>query len=273
MVLRCLLPLLSAVCLVAGAPTYTREGAGPGVLLIHGYGGNKDVWKEVAAALAKDHTVVRVDLPGSGGSTGPALVDGAADFDAVAKDLAALVRQQNLAPCLIVGHSMGGPLATLTVLQDPGAFRGLVLVDSFLGTAQAEWFDPIIQGLGRDPKGTLGPFFARMTANDAQRNRVVEEALQVPVPVLQAYLKAFTKDFLKGRQAQLKVPVEALRASAENPDPAKREAEDATWGFKGIANLHHDYFPASKHWIMWDDFGGFLKVLRRFEGSLASPTP
>lgn len=128
--IRSLFSLLVFPALLGAPPAFLREGKGPGILLIHGFGGNKEVWREAAATMAKDHTVVRVDLPGSGGTPAPLVKDGAVDLEAIAKDLVALVHREKLEPCLIVGHSMGGPVAALTVMQDPNAFKGLVLVDS-----------------------------------------------------------------------------------------------------------------------------------------------
>ncbi len=71
---RVLLLCLAMLCLQAGTPQFQKIGKGPGVLLIHGFGGNKEVWAGVAAELSRDHTVISVDLPGSGGTPGPATV-------------------------------------------------------------------------------------------------------------------------------------------------------------------------------------------------------
>src|SRR5450631_2538752 len=114
---RTLLLCVATLCLHAAPPSFLKAGTGPGILLIHGFGGNKEVWSGVAAELSRDHTVLSVDLPGSGGTPGPVVVDGRADFGALAKDLAALVRKEGLAPCLVVGHSMGGPIAARAVLE------------------------------------------------------------------------------------------------------------------------------------------------------------
>jgi pimeloyl-ACP methyl ester carboxylesterase len=251
-------------------PSFVKEGKGPGVLLVHGYGGNREVWKDVAASLAKDHTVVRVDLPGSSGSEGPALVDGAADFETVARDLAALVRREKLAPCLIVGHSMGGPLAALTVLQDPAAFRGLVLVDSFLGLTPATYFEATLKGLDGDPKAALTALYGRLTTGEAQTARVVEEALRVPVPILKAYLRGMSRDSMKGRQRNLKLPVVQFSAGPEEPDPAKRDAARVVYGFKDIPDFRFAVFPKAKHWVMWDEPRAFLEALHGFEKGLHS---
>jgi pimeloyl-ACP methyl ester carboxylesterase len=265
---RALLLCLAALCLQAAGPQFKKAGQGPGILLIHGFGGNKEVWSGVAAELARDHTVLSVDLPGSGGSTGPVVVDGRADFGAVAKDLATLVRREGLVPCLVVGHSMGGPIAARTVLEDPTAFRGLVLVDSFLGAIPEAYLEPTALALAGDANQTLTVFFNLMTSGPAQTQRTVAEAVQVPVPVLQAYLRAMTRDALVGRQAQLRLPVLQLASGPREADPVKAVALLAQYGFKELPAFRSIPFPAAKHWIMWDAPEAFLIALRAFEAGL-----
>jgi pimeloyl-ACP methyl ester carboxylesterase len=269
MKLGLLLACLVVPALFAAPPAFVKEGKGPAILLIHGYGGNKEVWKEIAPGLAKDHTVVRVDLPGSGQSAAPAIEGGAVDLEVIAKDLAALVRQEQLAPCLIVGHSMGGPIAALTVLQDPKAFRGLVLVDSFLGSVPAPYFESTLTGLEKEPKPALAAFFGPMSTGKEQTERLATEALRLPIPILQAYLRAMTRDFMKSRHASLTLPVMQFAAGPGESDPAKREAQRAMFGFKNLPDYREVAFPKAKHWIMWDEPEAFTKALRAFESGLA----
>lgn len=270
---RTLLLGLLSLCLQAAPPAFLKAGKGPGILLIHGFGGNKEVWRDATAELSRDHTVLSVDLPGSGGSPGPKLVDGLvegrADFGALAKDLAALVRKEGLAPCLVVGHSMGGPIAARTVLEDPGAFRGLILVDSFLGALPAAFLEPTAVALGSgDAASTLAVFFGPMTSGQPQAQRVLAEALQVPVATLQAYLRGMTVDPLAGRGAQLRLPVLQLAAGPRQPDAAKEAAALAQFGFKDLPAFRQIHFPAAKHWIMWDAPESFLVAVRAFEAGL-----
>ena len=265
---RALLLSFITLCLHAGPLTFQKIGKGPGILLIHGLGGNKEVWSGVAGELARDHTVLSVDLPGSGGSPGPVVVGGRADFGALAKELAALVRTEGLAPCLVVGHSMGGPIAARTVLEDPAAFRGLVLVDSFLGAIPEAYLGPTALALGGNANQTLTVFFSLMTSSPAQTQRTVAEAVQVPVPALQAYLRAMTRDALAGRQAQLRLPVLQLASGPREPDPVKEAATLAQYGFKDLPAFRSLHFPAAKHWIMWDAPEAFLLAVRAFEGGL-----
>lgn len=268
MFLRALLLGCAVLGLAAAEPGFQKSGKGPGVILIHGFAGNKEVWAAVAAELSRDHTVLSVDLPGSGGTSGPAMIEGHADFGAIAKSLSALVRKEGLAPCLVVGHSMGGPIAARTVLEDPAAFRGVLLVDSFLGSIPASYFEATRAGLGKDPQQALSAFLGPMTASEAQKQRLVTEGLRVPSTILQAYLGGMSSDPLQGRQAELRVPVLQLAAGPRETDPAKEAARLAMFGFRGLPAFRLIHFPKAKHWIMWDEPEAFMVALRAFEAGL-----
>src|SRR6266568_1931428 len=55
-----------------GATIYIRAGGqGPAVVLLHGFGDTGDMWAPLAAALARDYTVVVPDLRGMGLSAHP----------------------------------------------------------------------------------------------------------------------------------------------------------------------------------------------------------
>ncbi len=265
---RALLLSLVVMALQAAPPAFQKLGKGPGILFIHGLGGNRSVWSGVAAELARDHTVLSVDLPGSGGSPGPVVLEGRADFGAVARDLAALVRKEGLVPCLVVGHSMGGPIGARAVLEDPTAFRGLVLVDSFLGAIPEAYLEPTAVALGANAEQALRMFLGLMTAGQAQTSQVVTEALKVPVPSLQAYLRAMSLDPLAARQAQLRLPVLQLAAGPRESDPDKEALRLAQFGFKHLPSFRLIHFPGARHWIMWDAPDAFLMVLRAFEAGL-----
>lgn len=265
----CLMFCFCLSALEAGIPNFQKSGQGPGILLIHGFGGNKEVWAETVKGLSQDHTVIAVDLPGSGGSSGPAQSAGMADFRAIARDLAALVWREGLAPCLIVGHSMGGPIAARVVLEDPKAFRGQLLVDSFLGAIPRVHFEPMIAGLEVDAEKSLSAFFGPMTQGPAQLKRIVADALRVPVPALQAYLRGMSEEPLGPRRAELKLPVLQVMRGAAEPDPAKVAAQRQMYGFTGLPHFSQVHFARAQHWLMWDEPETFVMVLRAFEAGLA----
>ena len=48
---------------------YVQKGSGPVLLLIHGMAGSLATWRSVIDPLARNATVLAVDLPGHGGSS------------------------------------------------------------------------------------------------------------------------------------------------------------------------------------------------------------
>ncbi|MER6715077.1 alpha/beta fold hydrolase [Streptomyces sp. NPDC006129] len=90
--------------------SYTREGSGEPLLLLHGIGHHRQVWDPVLPALAAERDVIAVDLPGCGES--PALPDGMAhDLPTMNAVLAALCEALELDRPHVAGNSLGGLLA------------------------------------------------------------------------------------------------------------------------------------------------------------------
>ncbi len=104
---------------------YVQTGGGaPALVLIHGAGGDHGTWTRQLEGLADSATVVALDLPGHGASSG--------DGCRTVADYAAVVRQFLVAlgrgPVVLGGHSMGGAISQALALTAPGLLEGLVLV-------------------------------------------------------------------------------------------------------------------------------------------------
>ena len=85
---------------------YDRTGSGPPLVLIHGLGSCKEMWRPVVPLLARAREVVTVDLPGFGASpAGPQTVDGLAD------SVTAFADGLGLDGWHVAGNSMGGGIA------------------------------------------------------------------------------------------------------------------------------------------------------------------
>ncbi|MCC7078391.1 MAG: alpha/beta hydrolase [Acidimicrobiia bacterium] len=109
---------------------YDREGAGPPLLLVHGLESSRHAWGDILPTLVTDHTVVRPDARGHGDSGGP--LDPAGYMaERYASDLLRLVAALDLENVVVVGHSFGGTCALLAAREDPDAFAGLVLVNTW----------------------------------------------------------------------------------------------------------------------------------------------
>src|SRR6516164_6701708 len=110
---------------------YLELGEGPGVpvLLLHGFGADLNTWMFTQPALAEGRRVVALDLPGHGGSSKELPDAGGESLAAiVGKALAALgIERMHL-----VGHSMGGGIASSFALRQPERVATLTLLASAL---------------------------------------------------------------------------------------------------------------------------------------------
>ena len=112
---------------------YEREGAGPPVVLLHGYvGDGLGTWRHQIADLSEDFTVVAWDNPGAGRSADPPESFSLADFaDCLAEFIGAL----GLGRPHVVGLSFGGGLALELYRRHPAIPATLVLAGAYAGWA------------------------------------------------------------------------------------------------------------------------------------------
>jgi pimeloyl-ACP methyl ester carboxylesterase len=109
--------------------------SGPLVVLSHGMGDHRQVYRFLAPRLADaGYRVVSADLRGHGESSmGWKSVTGTDDAITqtdVAGDLLALIRHFG-GPAVIVGHSLSGGAATIAAATDPDLVAGIVEIDPF----------------------------------------------------------------------------------------------------------------------------------------------
>jgi pimeloyl-ACP methyl ester carboxylesterase len=102
---------------LAGRPRGDGNASGRSFVFLHGLTFDHRMWDPVMEALPSGHQAIAFDLPGHGGS--PALADH--DLEAVADAINAAVRDAGMAAPIVVGHSIGGPLASLYAVRHPAA--------------------------------------------------------------------------------------------------------------------------------------------------------
>jgi pimeloyl-ACP methyl ester carboxylesterase len=104
-----------------GTTIHVRAGgAGPAVVLLHGYGETGDMWAPMAADLARDHTVLVPDLRGLGLSAKPA---GGFDKKTQALDVAGVLDEFKVERADLVTHDIGNMVATPLPRSIPRASR------------------------------------------------------------------------------------------------------------------------------------------------------
>lgn len=99
----------------------------PALVFLHGLFGCKNNFNSIAKSLAQrtGRRVLTVDARNHGDS--PHSPD--MSYEAMSQDLQELLPQLGLAPCVLIGHSMGGKTAMLLALQRPELVERLIAVD------------------------------------------------------------------------------------------------------------------------------------------------
>ncbi|MFP5022729.1 alpha/beta fold hydrolase [Pseudonocardia phyllosphaerae] len=225
-----------------------RGGAGPPVLLLHGFPQDHAMWEPVATALARTHTVVCPDLRGYGESGRPASGDDHAGyaFRAMAADQVAVMEQLGFDTFAVAGHDRGARVTHRMLLDHPErVIRAALLdilptayvydhVDRRLATAYYHWFffiqpadlpERLIAG---DPLGylhrLLGGWGSGLDAHPAEALASYERAFADP-----AARHAMLEDYRAGASIDLEHDAASERAGERISVPAL-----VLWGDAGV---------------------------------------
>lgn len=105
-----------------------RTGSGPPIVFVHGLTYDRRMWAPVIERLRDGFTCVRIDLPGHGESSDASTYD----LEAVMSAIRDLCERLELENPILVGHSVGGLIATFYASRFSAA--GLVTSDQPLQT-------------------------------------------------------------------------------------------------------------------------------------------
>ena len=141
---------------------YAQSGRGgtPTVLFLHSAAGNADMWHSQLSHLEASHRVLALDYRGHGSAVD---AEGPYTLTALVDDIHHIVEDQELAPVVLVGHSMGGLVALEYARRFPDLVDGLLLLDpagdstslpeeqvrQILGTLDSDAYASFIEGYYR----------------------------------------------------------------------------------------------------------------------------
>ncbi|HSW07713.1 alpha/beta fold hydrolase [Aquabacterium sp.] len=259
--------------LVTDAPlAHLRWGEGPPVLLLHGVGGGREVWRDElsgtgAALAAAGFSALAVDFPGYGLSPGIEPYE----LSGLARSVEALIRWLEAPPAVLVGHSMGGMVALELAALAPQAVGALVLASTSpaFGKPGGDWqqgflrsrFAPLDAGLGM--AGMAAQLVPAMVAPGLPADRLAAvQALMAAVPEA-TYRRALAALVAFDRRAALSViTVPTLVLTGEHdttaaPAVAARMAER-------IPGAALEIVPGAGHLLTMEQPQAFNTALLRF---------
>jgi pimeloyl-ACP methyl ester carboxylesterase len=131
---------------------YEIHGTGEPLILLHGGLGATEMFGEILPLLSGTRQVITVDLQAHGRT---ADIDRPLSYEAVADDIAALMKYLAIEKADVMGYSLGGVVALRTAIQRPDRVRKLVLVSTAF--RRDGWYPEILAGMAQMSAGAAEP--------------------------------------------------------------------------------------------------------------------
>jgi pimeloyl-ACP methyl ester carboxylesterase len=240
---------------------YRIYGSGePAIVFIHGWSCDSGYWDAQLNEFAARHTVITLDLAGHGESATQQRNDWSiANFGA---DVAAAVKDSGRQRVVLVGSSMGGPVALEAARLLPGQVVGIVGVDTFRELATPfppDRFEPLLEQMRVDFAKTVGGFvgehfFTERTDPILKKWIVGDMSSAPPEVAIPAIVALMAMDY-GPTLAELDLPIIAVNSAGSPTDEAGIRAVEPRFKVVNLQGVGH--FP------MLEDPQTFNRVLER----------
>jgi pimeloyl-ACP methyl ester carboxylesterase len=227
---------------------YKSYGKGKDALvLIHGWTCNLDNWRDQIPDFAKRNRVIALDLPGHGQSDKPEIPY---TMDLFANAIDAVLRDAKVERAVLVGHSMGTPVARQFYRKYPQKTLAIVIVDGGLrpfGTKEMRenfismFRSPNYKQAGMQMLSQMAP-----TLPAEGKERVNASFANTPQYVVVSAMEGMNDDALY-RPDKINVPVFAILAKSPFW-PA--DTEEFLRGLAPDLELH--WFEGVSHFLMME---------------------
>jgi len=241
------------------------------VVLIHGWSCDSRYWRAQVGALAATYTVVTLDLAGHGASGGNR---SAWTMQAYGEDVAAVVRHLSNQRVVLVGHSMGGPVALEAAALLGDRVAGVIGVDTFRSIglplpprAQVEHqIEPFRTNFVAAMHAFVPRYLFTPHADASLVRQVTDEMSREPPAVAVASLDSLNALDFSALLPRIHVPILAINSDLGGITDAERIRKSVP-GFQVIT------LPGDGHFLMLEDAQRFNQILQRELATFAASLP
>lgn len=238
---------------------YKSVGKGSkAIVFIHGWSCHADFWKDNINAFP-EYRVIALDLPGHGRSDKPQTVY---LMDYFAKAVEAVLKDAEVSKAVLVGHSMGTPVARQFYRINPKKTAGIVIVDGSLRPfGSKEESEEFYTPLRTDYKNAVVQFLEGMlqpVRDEKLKQYIREQMLATPEHVGLSAMEAFNEDKI-WETDKINVPVLAVMAESPWWKP------DTDTFFRSIApDLDFRMWQGVSHFLMMEQPEVFNKAVKLY---------
>ena len=251
--------------------SYWTEGKGKPLMLVHGFAEDHGIWANQVAHLQDQFQLILPDLPGSGKSD--LLND--VSMENMAEVLKAILDQESIQNCSMIGHSMGGYTTLAFAEKNANRLNSFCLFHSSAYPDNDEKKQTRLKAIEFMKKNGVEEFlktaipnlFAMGEANDNAGSKqkmvkkLIEEYKDFEVQALIAYYEAMMKR--PDRTSVLKSftkPILFLLGKYDTAVPYQQGIEQARSAKNGEVHTLHQ----SGHMGMWEEKDQSNQVLEAF---------
>jgi len=232
---------------------YEVHGEGQPLVLLHGGLGAIEMFGDNLTQLAAGRQVIAVDLQGHGRT---ADIDRPISLEAMADDVAALIKYLGIKQADVMGYSMGGGVAVQTAIRHPEVVRKLVAV-SFPFTREG-WYPDIRQAMSQNSAANAEPM--KQTPMYALYSQIAPRVEDWPVllnKMGEMLLREY--DYSEGIKT-IKAPTLLVTGDADSVQPSYAVKfyellgggkADGGWDGSGIPNAQMAILPATTHYTIF----------------------
>lgn len=178
-----------------GTISYSVYGKGTPVVFLHGFLGNSTIWNPFVEHLKKDYQVLTIDLPGHGETTA---VQEEITMDFSAELVNEVLVQENISNHHLIGHSMGGYVASAFAKLYPKKINSLTFFNSTArGDSQQKQEDRLkaVRVFDMNPS---------IFINEAIKNLFYEKNLETFSAEVESLTQMAKNNSVKGAQGSLR---------------------------------------------------------------------
>jgi len=229
---------------------YVSYGKGrEALVLIHGWTSNLEFWRDQISDLAKRNRVIAIDLPGHGLSDKPQITY---SMDVFARAVDAVLRDAHVERAVLVGHSMGTPIARQLYRNYPQKTLAIVIVDGPLRPfGDPKMMEGFIAGLRgpnyKDAGGKMLTTISGPLLSAADQERIKSSFLNTPQHVVASAMAGMADESIWGRD-KINVPVLAIMVKSDF--------------FGGDIEPFYRSIAANLDFQQWEGVGHFLMMER-----------
>jgi pimeloyl-ACP methyl ester carboxylesterase len=246
---------------------YTLDGpeAGPAIVQIHGWTCNATFFRMQTAEFSKRYRVISIDLPGHGRSDAPR--DVSYTIEHFADAVTTVLKHAAVEKAVLIGHSMGVPVAVKAAQDNPMIATGIVAIDGPVWTTPRkpqQQVSPWMRDLQRNYKSVASKYIDTMFVSTTPiflKAEIRRKMLLTPEHVgINAMIVMGESDvYLRGKA---KVPVLAVMAGRRSRDDRRTAHQEA------FPNLRYEAWDEAGHFLMMEQPDRFNSLILEFIAGL-----